>query len=320
MPISKAFHRRSPPHRKPLITRLKLRHLFMALSLLPFTAKPSHGLQIVSRSVSPTYAAVGDNVTLTLHFTLAPEDLGAIDIQWSTKPADIQREETVVIWYAGDHRIYSDFDHGYKGRVQFVSPDPESGIGSITINDLKLTDSDTFQCTVRKLPGISSIIIRLHVMERPTKPVCIPEVVVEMGQTVVLSCSGSQGSPPMWYTWSKENREEMLPHNAMVDSGDLFLTITGEDVLGPYVCTADNLVGSETCTATLIMKSAVSIVAVSAPATVIVLLMIITIPAIVFFCRKRKNVENFGNDIRVDELPPHKWLLKKRQQAVGNTM
>ncbi|KAK0154534.1 hypothetical protein N1851_003364 [Merluccius polli] len=80
-------------------------------------------------------------------------------------------------------------------------------------------------------------------MERPTKPVCNPEVVVEMGQTVVLSCSGSQ-------------------------------------------------------------------------ATVLVLLMVITISAIVFFCRIRRSVENFGNDIRVDEPPPHQWLLKKRQQAV----
>uniref|UniRef100_A0A3B4WWV8 Ig-like domain-containing protein n=1 Tax=Seriola lalandi dorsalis TaxID=1841481 RepID=A0A3B4WWV8_SERLL len=252
-----------------------------------------------------------NDVTLSCHFTLAPEDLGGIDIEWSTKPADIQKEETVVIWYAGDHRIYNDFDHRFQSRVQFVSPDPESGNGSITINDLKLTDSDTFQCKVKKLPGISSIIIRLDVMERPTKPVCNPEVVVEMGQTVVLSCIGSQGSPPMWYTWSKESREKMLP-------GDLFLTITGEDVLGPYVCNAENLVGSETCTATLILKSAVSNVAVSAAVTVIVLLMIITISAIVFFCRKRKNVENFGSEIRVDELPPHKWLLKKRQQAVSS--
>uniref|UniRef100_A0A3B4X7D9 Ig-like domain-containing protein n=1 Tax=Seriola lalandi dorsalis TaxID=1841481 RepID=A0A3B4X7D9_SERLL len=289
MPISRAFHQRRPPYRKPLITRLKLWHLFMSLSLLPFTAKPSHGLQIVSRSLSPTYAAVGDDVTLSCHSTL--------------------KEETVVIWYAGDHRIYNDFNHRFQSRVQFVSPDPESGNGSININDLKLTDSDTFQCKVQKLPGISSIIIRLDVMERPTKPVCNPEVVVEMGQTVVLSCIGSQGSPPMWYTWSKESREKMLP-------GDLFLTITGEDVLGPYVCNAENLMGSETCTTTLILKSAVSNVAVSAAVTVIVLLMIITISAIVFFCRKRKNVENFGNEIRVDELPPHKWLLKKRQQAV----
>uniref|UniRef100_A0A3B4U1V6 Ig-like domain-containing protein n=1 Tax=Seriola dumerili TaxID=41447 RepID=A0A3B4U1V6_SERDU len=258
----------------------------MTLSLLPFTAKPSHGLQIVARSFSPTYAAVGDDVTLSCHFTFDPDDLGGIDIEWSTKPADIQREETVVIWYAGDHRIYSDFDHRFQNRVQFVSPDPESGNASITINDLKLTDSDTFQCKVRKLPGISSILIRLDVMERPTKPVCNPEVVVEMGQTVVLSCIGSQGSPPMWYTWFKESREKMLP-------GDLFLKITGEDVLGSYVCNAENLVGSDTCTATLIMKPAVSNVAVSAAVTVIVLLMIIIISAIVFFYIKPQSNSKF---------------------------
>uniref|UniRef100_A0A3B4VG25 Ig-like domain-containing protein n=1 Tax=Seriola dumerili TaxID=41447 RepID=A0A3B4VG25_SERDU len=258
----------------------------MTLSL-PFTAKPSHGLQIVSRSLSPTYAAVGDDVTLSCHFTFDPDDLGGIDIEWSTKPADIQREETVVIWYAGDHRIYSDFDHRFQNRVQFVSPDPESGNASITINDLKLTDSDTFQCKVRKLPGISSILIRLD-----------------------LSCIGSQGSPPMWYTWFTESREKMLP-------GDLFLTITGEDVLGPYVCNAENLVGSETCTATLIMKPAVSNVAVSAAVTVIVLLIII-ISAIVFFCCKRKNVENFGNEIREDELPPHKWCLRTQLFHLSN--
>uniref|UniRef100_A0A667YQY5 Ig-like domain-containing protein n=1 Tax=Myripristis murdjan TaxID=586833 RepID=A0A667YQY5_9TELE len=255
----------------------------------------------LARSVSPTYAAVGDSMTLGCDFTLAPEDLGGIDIEWTTRPGD-----PVVIWYAGNHRVYDHFER-FQGRVQFVSLTPATGNASITISDLRLTDSDTYRCKVEKLPGICSVIIRLDVMETPTKPVCSLE---------------GQRRPRMRYGWSKESGKKIgldwIGLDAMVDSvqGELSFTITSEDVQGPYVCTAQNLVGSETCTLTLVLKSTLSNVAVSAAATVTVLLMIAIVTTIVFWCRKRKNVEYDGNDIKVDDVPPYRWLPEKSQQAV----
>lgn len=310
--------RRRPHRRQAIITRLKLRLILMSLSLLPFTATPSTALQIMSKPLSPVYAAVGDSVTLACHFTLDPEDLGGIDIEWSTKPADVQKEERVVIWYARDHHIYNHFDP-FRNRVQFVSQHPANGNASITINDLKTTDSDTYKCKVQKPPGIGNVIIRLHVMERPTKPVCHLEGVVEMGQKIVLKCKVEKGSPPVWYRWSSNDR--MIPLSAMPDplTGRLPLTINTEDVRGPYVCTAQNLVGSEMCNLTLAFKSTGNAVAISAATTVCVLLMIIIIAAILF-CRRFARKEECGNEIRVDELPPHRRLPKKNQKAVSGTI
>lgn len=225
----------------------------------------------------------------------------------------------MVIWYARDHRIDNHFDP-FQNRVQFVSQHPANGNASISLNDLKPTDSDTYKCKVQKPPGIGNAIIRLHVMERPTKPVCYLEGVVEMGQKVVLKCKVDKGSPPVWYRWSSNDR--MIPFSTMSDrlTGHLPLTIKTEDVLGPYVCTAQNPVGSETCSLTLVIKPTVNALAISAATTACVLLMIIIIAAILCCRRFARSVEECGNDIRVDELPPHRWLPKKNQKAAPGTI
>lgn len=80
-------HLETRARQRSLITRLRLWRSCMICScivtFLPFTAQTYYGLEIISRSVSPTYAAVGDSVTLSCHFNLAPEDLGVLDIEWS---------------------------------------------------------------------------------------------------------------------------------------------------------------------------------------------------------------------------------------------
>uniref|UniRef100_A0A7N8WSZ2 Ig-like domain-containing protein n=1 Tax=Mastacembelus armatus TaxID=205130 RepID=A0A7N8WSZ2_9TELE len=268
--------------------------------------QPCFGLKIISSSVSPTYAAVGDSVTLRCHFNLAPEDLGVLDIEWSIKPSDVREEETLVIWY-----------DPFRGRVEFVSPDPASGNASISITDLTPTDHNTYQCKVRKLPGISMINICLNVMERPTEPECNLEGVVDLGHKVVLRCRSTQGSSPMWYSWYKESRNEMLPNDGYVNSvqGDLFLTVTKENILGTYICTAQNLVGMDTCRLTLKFSSAVRIrVAAAAAGTALITIIII---AIIIFCHHKRKIElHLGCEIIEDEMPPHKWLPKKSQQVI----
>ncbi|XP_026168356.1 coxsackievirus and adenovirus receptor homolog [Mastacembelus armatus] len=259
--------------------------------------------------------AVGDSVTLRCHFNLAPEDLGVLDIEWSIKPSDVREEETLVIWYAGNH-IYDGYDP-FRGRVQFVSPDPASGNASISITDLTPTDHNTYQCKVRKLPGISMINMDLNVMERPTEPECNLEGVVDLGHKVVLRCRSTQGSSPMWYSWYKESRNKMLPNDGYVSSvqGDLFLTVTKENILGTYICTAQNLVGMDTCRLTLKFSSAVRIrVAAAAAGTALITIIII---AIIIFCHHKRKIElHLGCEIIEDEMPPHQWLPKKSQQVI----
>lgn len=68
-----------------------------------------------------------------------------------------------VIVYSGDRA----FEHYYdplKGRVHFNSPDPKNGDASMNIMGLKATDTGTYQCKVKKVPGISSRKFLLTVM------------------------------------------------------------------------------------------------------------------------------------------------------------
>ncbi|KAL7389664.1 hypothetical protein ABVT39_007927 [Epinephelus coioides] len=303
--------RRQRPH----ISRFRLwRYCIMALFLL-FTPQPSCGLIIFSSSVSPTYAAVGESVTLTCLFKLAPEDLGVLDIQWSIRPADISQDEILVVWYAGNH-IYDNYDP-FGHRVKFVSPNPASGNASKRITDLKMTDTNTYECKVRKLPGIRSSIIHLDVMKKPTKPDCHVEGVVELDRRVLLRCRGTQGSPPIWYRWSMYGTEKSLPFDSTVDStqGDLSLTITKEVAPGTLVCTAQNLVGMKSCQVDLRLKTSPGVTITVAVMGATVFIIIIT--AIIVFFYKRRKVENSGNEILEDQLPPHKWLPKKAfHQAV----
>ena len=51
-----------------------------------------------------------------------------------------------------------------KGRVHFNSADPKNGDASINLTGLRSTDTGTYQCKVKKAPGVRSRKILLTVM------------------------------------------------------------------------------------------------------------------------------------------------------------
>ncbi|XP_071329115.1 coxsackievirus and adenovirus receptor homolog [Trachinotus anak] len=257
--------------------------------------------------MSTVYAGQADSATLNCHFTLSDQDVGPIDIEWSLKSPDVQREVT-VIWYAVD-QIYANFKP-FEGRVNFMSLDPVSGNASIVIRHLKFSDSGTYQCKVKKLPGYGSILIRLAVMERPSKPNCYLEGEVRLHNKVVLKCNSKHSSLPIWYTWSKPHGPQAFSIKPM--SGDLSLTISTEDVLGDYICTLHSIFGTEECVLTLTLPSSVNSAVIPAVASVSALVFVISTCVIVICCyRKRDSGEDMGNDIFEDELPPHRLDKKK---------
>lgn len=75
----------------------------------------------------------------------------------------ISRSFPQVIVYSGD-RAFEHYYEPLKGRVHFNSPDPKNGDASMNIMGLKATDTGTYQCKVKKVPGISSRKILLTVM------------------------------------------------------------------------------------------------------------------------------------------------------------
>lgn len=68
-----------------------------------------------------------------------------------------------VILYSGD-RAYENYYEPMKGRVHFNSADPKNGDASIILTGLKSSDSGTYQCKVKKAPGIRSRKLQLSVM------------------------------------------------------------------------------------------------------------------------------------------------------------
>lgn len=65
--------------------------------------------------------------------------------------------------YSGD-RTYEDYNPLMKGRVHFNSADPKNGDASISLTGLKSTDSGTYQCKVKKAPGIDNRKMILRVL------------------------------------------------------------------------------------------------------------------------------------------------------------
>lgn len=265
-------------------------------------------LEITSSSVSPVYARPSDSVTLSCHFTLSYRDVERIDIEWNLKPSDIQAEEKTVIWYTAD-RIHDNYEP-LKSRIHFVSRDPASGNASVVIRDLKVSDSGTYQCKIRKLPGYSSIVIRLAVVERPSELTCHLEGEVKLNNEVVLICNHKHSSLPIWYTWTKPNGYAAFSKNPM--SGHLFLTISTEDALGHYSCTSHSFFGTEKCNLTVSFVSSMKSAVIPTVASVSVLLLMISI-TVISICLKRKRkpvVEDVGNEIVEDALPPSQTFLQ----------
>ena len=68
-----------------------------------------------------------------------------------------------IILYSGD-KIYDDYYQDLKGRVHFTSNDLKSGDASINVTNLQLSDIGTYQCKVKKAPGVGNKKIQLTVL------------------------------------------------------------------------------------------------------------------------------------------------------------
>ncbi|ERE76185.1 putative coxsackievirus and adenovirus receptor like protein [Cricetulus griseus] len=70
-----------------------------------------------------------------------------------------------IILYTVD-KIYSDFYYDLKGRVNFTTNDIVSGDASIKIRNVRPSDSGTYQCKVKKAPGVAKTTIQLTVVDK----------------------------------------------------------------------------------------------------------------------------------------------------------
>ncbi|KAI1903472.1 hypothetical protein AGOR_G00027550 [Albula goreensis] len=269
-----------------------------------------HGLEITSQGSTSIEKASGESVKLDCQFALAPEDSGPLDIEWSLLASDNQKEDKVIILYSGD-RSYEDYYAAMKGRVHFNSADPKNGDGSINLTGLKATDTGTYQCKVKKAPGIRSRKMLLTVMVRPSKPRCFIEGPSQEGKDVMLKCLSNEGTSPLQYTWEKTSDTKLLPASAVLDpmAGTMNVKNASSSASGTYRCTATNRVGTEECVLTLRVSPPPNTAGIIAGAVIGVLLALILIAIILFCCCRARNKKKYEKEISYEireDVPPPK--------------
>ncbi|KAF3706720.1 Coxsackievirus and adenovirus receptor -like protein [Channa argus] len=291
--------------------------------LLSLIAGLASSLEITSTGPTSINMASGQSVKLDCQFSLAPEDSGPLDIEWSLVSPDNQNEDKVVILYSGD-RAYEDYYAPMKGRVHFNSADPKNGDGSINLTGLKSSDSGTYQCKVKKAPGIRSRKILLNVMVKPSKPRCYAEGPTQEGKDIVLRCISSEGTKPLQYSWEKTSDTKLLPASAVMDpmGGTVNIRNASASASGIYRCTSSNRVGTEECVLNLSVTPPPNTPGIIAGAIIAVLLVLLIIAIILFCCcraRHRKKYEKeICNEIREDVPPPKSRVSTARSFTVGS--
>lgn len=282
------------------------------------------GLQITSTGPTSIEKASGETVKLDCQFTLATDDSGPLDIEWSLQPSDNQKEEKVVIVYSGD-RAFEHYYEPLKGRVHFNSPDPKNGDASMNIMGLKATDTGTYQCKVKKVPGIGSRKFLLTVMVRPSKPRCYAEGQTQVGKDMMLRCSSVEGTQPLQYIWERTTGNKLLPPLAVLDpvGGTMSLRNATGKASGTYRCLAKNRIGTEECMVVVNVTQPPNTAGVIAGAVICVLLLLILLALFVFCCcrarQKKKYEKEIAYEIREDVPPPKSRVSTARSfTSVGS--
>ncbi|NXV74714.1 CXAR protein, partial [Atlantisia rogersi] len=280
----------------------------------------TRSLSITSADQTMFEKAQGEKVTLPCTFVLSEEDEGPLDIEWVLIPADNQKKEQIIIMYSVD-RIYN---HYYAAdRMQFTNPDPRSGDGSLDILNLKSADTGTYQCKVKKAPGVQSQKIRLTVLVRPTRTKCSMEGSQEIGKDVTLKCTSQEGSPVLSYDWRKASGTEELPATSMLNknTGELLLKNASQDYSGVYSCVVSNRVGTDECSIELNVTPPINTAGIIAGAIIGTLLGLSVLGFLVIcFCKKqreKKYEKEVHHDIRED-VPPPKSRSSTARSYIGS--
>ncbi|CAI9614495.1 unnamed protein product [Staurois parvus] len=230
----------------------------------------------------------GGKMTLECKYTVGPEDTGTLDIEWFLVAADSQQADHMIINY--NTGVVYQHTGPLKDRVHFSSSDPGSGDGSIEITNLQESDTGTYQCKVKKLPGSQNRKMRLTVYIKPGKTRCFVDGKQEIGSDFALKCDAKEGSAPLTYAWEKTSGLEKLPPSTPdVSGGVLSVKNASQEYSGTYRCTSRNRVGTDECLLILNVVPPANTAGIIAGAIIGTLLFLIIVGILVFCCcRKQK--------------------------------
>ncbi|XP_032435055.1 V-set and immunoglobulin domain-containing protein 8b [Xiphophorus hellerii] len=278
----------------------------VAVLLLLAAMRPrTEAMTITSTGSQTIQQAEGDSVNLGCTYTPAAEDKGELDIEWSNVSPDMTQKDKLLLSYAAGatHNYYPEFTN----RMKFLT-EPNQGDASITISGLKVSDTGTYQCKVKKAPGVDMRKVTLVVLVPPSTPRCWVEGGEEKGATVSLRCKSSKGSTPLTYVWTRETGGAMPATATQDKGGELLIKNHTDSNTGTYVCEVKNAVGQAQCRYDLRAYNPTNKVGVIVGAVIgallLLILLLILIWLLIICCQKKRYQKEAANEIREDAPAP----------------
>ncbi|XP_060941563.1 V-set and immunoglobulin domain-containing protein 1-like [Limanda limanda] len=201
----------------------------------------------VSTPFKSINVTVGGSVLLQCGFVTTQEGTSGLTIQWDFMSSAAPQQ---IYYYQSGKDV---IPKPYEGRIQPPSSPGTNKNASITIHNMKPSDSGYYTCEVHNFPdvdGKSQVNIAVNVHERPSPPYCAVHGDVESGHLVTLTCHSELGSPTPTYTWTKldQAKTRMPVLGQTSPNGILRITNISQFQFGEYQCNATNVAGFSACT------------------------------------------------------------------------
>ncbi|XP_076016089.1 V-set and immunoglobulin domain-containing protein 8a [Genypterus blacodes] len=279
-------------------------------SLLSSEIGRAGGLEVISTGPQTVKGARGQSAVLGCNYTPGPSDTGEIDIEWLVVSPDTTQKDQLLLSYSGGKKFVHD-SHALAKGLDFAAGDPSRGDASLSIPVLLPAHRATYQCKVKKAPGVDMRKVSLVVLVKPSVPRCRVEGGAMVGEAVALHCESAEGSTPLKYSWRRESAGPLPASAATQDSasGTLVISNHSQSFAGLYLCEVNNAVGTERCKINLQANKppnrAALIVGTVVGSLLFVIIVLILIWLLVWKCRERPRYDKeFSNEIREDAPPP----------------
>ncbi|XP_072227771.1 V-set and immunoglobulin domain-containing protein 8a [Leuresthes tenuis] len=278
-------------------------------ALLSTEIKLTQGMTVTSTGPQTVQKAEGESVTLGCAYTSSPSDTGELDIEWSVVSPDTTQKDYMLMSYSGGTE-YHHGDHAFAEGLSFAAGDPSKGDASLSIRQLSPAHSATYQCKVKKSPGVDARKMSLVVMVKPSVPKCWVEGGELVGEAASLHCLSAEGSPPLKYTWRRQSADP-LPSAATQNSvtGELKISNHSQSFAGIYLCEVNNAVGAQHCRINLKANKppnrAAVIVGTTVGSLLLIFILLVFVGLLLGKLSNRHHYEKeFSNEIREDVPPP----------------
>ncbi|XP_073408379.1 immunoglobulin superfamily member 11-like [Dendrobates tinctorius] len=223
--------------------------LLSHLCLLYCTLTAGAAVKVVVNTPS-VQVTRGGNVLLPCSFRNTAA-LNRLNIIWTVFPLLQPKQPLQVISYEQGQIVESLSE--YLGRVTFVSQPTQDA--SIVLNNSRVSDTGTYQCTVINPPDGATPnigLVRLTVLVPPSIPDCSSDSYGQEGGSIQLRCAVKEGIPTPTIRWEKTapGAQQLISTREDYHAFTTLRNISSE-TSGLYRCTISNQLGSKTCSVEL---------------------------------------------------------------------